>query len=355
MLTFKPFISRTLRRLGFDTHYTQRAVRSWELEPACESERPAAIFEEDDLKRVTSAAPHTTLELQFDQLRVGRYRHPARLAHLFRNVMMVDGHFFTARLVHPMAYRPLPGVSTNSLPEIASGVLGTSEYGNKYFGHWFCDDVPMSRTASQFGAVYGHVNSDNRLIGHQRDYANFFDWKIQLVENAHFRELTILDWSPMTPRHCERLIDMRLRLPVDRTRLSNPGVMLLRHTSGQQRVLDNESEIADIARARGFQVLDPMTSSVAQLVEACSNAQVLMGVEGSHLAHGFLPLAPSGTLLTFQPPFKFDHFWKGRCDCIGARYAFIVGLQTSQAGFTIEPDRVRRMLDRLEAMRSVVA
>ena len=350
MLTVKPFVSRALRRLGCDTHYKSCALRSWEFEPACESERFAAIFEEEDLQRVTSTAPHTTLEYQVEQLRAGRYRHAARRAHLFRHAVMVDGHIFTLRMVHPMAFGPMPGVSLNSLAEIDSGVLGTSEYGNKYFGHWFCDDVPMSITAREFGKVYGHANSDNRLIGHQQAYAEIFGWGIELVANAAFRELTILDWSPMTPRQGERFAAMRGRLMMPSETPAHPGVMLLRHTSGQQRVLGNESEIADMVRARGFRVVDPLKSTVAELIDACAGSKVVMGVEGSQLAHGFLPmLAPGGTLLTLQPPFKFDHFWKGRCDAIGARYAFIVGSQTSENGFTIDVDRVQKMLDRLDA------
>lgn len=348
MLTASPLISRTLRRLGFDCDFTQHAARSWEIEPACKSERLAAVFDDEDLQKVTLVAPHTTLDLQVEQLRAGSYQCSARKAHLLKDVSMVGGHFFKLRMVHSMAHRPLPAVSIRPTQKIEAGVLGTSEYGNKYFGHWFCDDVLMSRTAQQFGTVYGHVNADNRLFGHQPRYADLFDWNINLLENAHFRELTILDWSPMTPRHGERFVDLRSRLPIDRSK-HNPGVMLLRATSGQQRVLSNELQIAEIVRARGFEVLDPMTSTVDQLVRACSNARVVMGVEGSHLAHGFLPLAPGGTLFTFQPPFKFDNFWKGRCDCVGARYAFVVGTQTSDAGFEVDAYQVQRMLDRVQA------
>lgn len=353
MLTVKPFISRALRRLGFDTHYRRRATRSWEFEPACESERYAAIFDEADLQRVTSTAPHTTLGYQLEQLRPGRYYHPARRVHLFRNAVMVDGHIFTMSMVHPIAHRPLPGVVARAAEEVRSAALGTSEYGNKYFGHWFCDDVPMTLTARQFGDVYGHVNSDNRLIGHQGRYAELFDWRIRLVENAFFRELMIIDWSPMTPRQNDRFSQMRTRLGFDAAAPTHPGVMLLRHRSGQERVLDNEADIAEVARSRGFRVLDPLASPVDELVAACANARVVMGVEGSQLAHGFLPMiAPGGTLLTFQPPFKFDHFWKGRCDCIGARYAFVVGAQTAEAGFRVDVDQVQRMLDRLQAVPS---
>lgn len=351
MLTIKPFVSRALRRTGFATDYRQRADRSWEIEPGCESKRLSAIFDEDDLKRITNTAPYTTLDFQVEQLRAGRYQHPARRAHLFRNAEMVDGHLFTMRMVHAMAFKRLPGFSTKPRLDIAGGALGTSEYGNKYFGHWLCDDISMSMTARQFGTVVGHVNSDNRLIGHQAAYAKLLDWDIRLLESAHFRELTILDWSPATPFHAERFAALRNKLPIEQPSRPNRGVLLLRHSSGQRRILANESAIAELVRDRGFHVIDPMTSSVEDLVKVCSHARVVMGVEGSQLAHGFLPMAtPGGTMLTLQPPFKFDNFWKSRCDCVGSRYAFIVGTQVDEAGFTVEVDQVSRMLDRIEAV-----
>lgn len=352
MRTIRPFLSRTRRRLGFDADYRTHASRSQEIEPACESERFEAIFDEDDLLKVTSTASHTTLRYQIEQLRAGRYRHPRRCVHLLKNVVMVDGHLFTMRMVHPMAHAPLPSFSSEPLEEVSVGALGTSEYGNKYFGHWLLDDVPMTSTARQFGDVYGHVNSDNRLEGHQADYAGRLEWDIRLVRNVLFRELHILDWSPMTPRQSSRYDELRRRLhPKKPHVVPKPGVMLLRGSSGQHRILVNENAIADVARARGFQVLDPMISSVSELVDACADAALIIGVEGSQLAHGFLPmLHPGATLLTLQPPFKFDHFWKSRCDCVGARYAFIVGTQTGNTSFRIETTRVERMLDRLQTV-----
>ena len=354
MLTVAPFVSRSMRRLGFESGVQRHAVRSWEIEPASETEQFAAIFDADDLERVVGTARYTTLEFQLRRLRADTIRHPPRYAHLLRGVSMVEGHLFTMRMVHPLAHRPLPNVSAKRLPNIPSGVVGTTEYGNKYFGHWLLDDIPMSLTARDFGEVYGHVNADNRLTAHQLSYADLFDWNIHLIENAFFRELTVLDWSPMTSRQGERYRNLRSRLQLPFATDAQAGVMLLRGATGQQRVLGNESAIAEMAAARGFQIVDPMVSSVPEIIKACANARIVMGVEGSQLAHGFLPMAPGGCLLTFQPPFKFDHFWKERCDCIGARYAFQVGTQTGEAAFEVSVGRVRRMLDRLQTTVATV-
>jgi capsular polysaccharide biosynthesis protein len=116
-----------------------------------------------------------------------------------------------------------------------------------------------------------------------------------------------------------------------------------------QRRLVNEAEIAERVAQRGFIVLDPSVSSAQEIIDACSEVDIVMGVEGSHLSNGLMWMARSGTLLVLQPPQRFVTVLKDHCDNLGMRYAFIVCDRVSADDFGAAPDVVERTLDRISA------
>jgi len=351
MLTIAPFVSRTLRKFGVDANYRRSAAKSWQIEPACETSCLPTLYDEHDIDRVTGVPTHTSLRYQIGRITRRKTAHPPRHAHLLRDVVMVDGHLFKWKMVQPLADRPLPGVSWRQQREIGCGTLACTEFGNRFFGHWLCDDVPLALSAAGMGEAYGHVGRENRLSPHQTAYTETLCPRVELLDNAVFRELVIFEHAPESHHQRARYDELRRRLCAGRRRRpDHPGVMILRGRSGQRRVLVNEHAVAELAARRGFTVIDAMSASADELVDACMDARILLGIEGSHLAHGFLPLHPGGAVFTLQPPFKFDHFWKERCDCVGAHYAFVVGTTVDEIDFEVDLDKVSRMLDRLEKL-----
>jgi capsular polysaccharide biosynthesis protein len=110
--------------------------------------------------------------------------------------------------------------------------------------------------------------------------------------------------------------------------------------------MTNEPAVAAALSARGFKILDPMRLQAAELVQACANAQIVVGIEGSHLAHGIVAMRRGGTLVALQPPARFSSIWKGICEGRDLRYAFAVGHPQGQ-DFSIDIDALNRLLDRV--------
>ena len=72
--------------------------------------------------------------------------------------------------------------------------------------------------------------------------------------------------------------------------------------------------------------------------------QVVVGVEGSHLLHGLWTIAERGAMLVLQPPFRFNNVGKNYTDCLGQRYAFVIG-HPQEGGFVIQLDEFKTVLD----------
>jgi capsular polysaccharide biosynthesis protein len=109
----------------------------------------------------------------------------------------------------------------------------------------------------------------------------------------------------------------------------------------------NEIELAEHLRERrGFRILDVTRDDVPTIVAGCAGARVVIGVEGSNLAHGLITMQTGGALVTLQPPDRFSGVLKRTTDMAGMDFAFVVG-QAEPGGFRVDPVEVERTLDLL--------
>jgi len=169
----------------------------------------------------------------------------------------------------------------------------------------------------------------------------------EVIEDANVDRLVIIDDTGQNAYKRERLLRLRALAKPYGSANPAPGVMLLRGQGGANRKLVNESEIADLARDRGFTVLDPAITDAEEILRVCTGVKIVLGVEGSQLTNGMLWMDARGTLVALQPPQRFCVVLKDWCDAIGSRYAFVVGHESGPTEFSIDPDGVRRLLDRL--------
>ncbi len=184
-----------------------------------------------------------------------------------------------------------------------------------------------------------------QVSAHVVQYEHLLDMAPCRVSGAFFRELIIFDdYGQNRHKRC-RFSSLREKLSKHIDITPHEGVFVLRGNSGTRRVLRNEIEIAERLKAtRGFRIVDPMTSSVTDILSACFGAQMAVGVEGSHLIHAVMTLRPGSSLLTLMPPFRFCTVLKDVADREGLKFGFVVG-RPIENDFIVDPEEVERTID----------
>jgi hypothetical protein len=268
---------------------------------------------------------------------------PPTMGFRVRDVTLVDGILYAGSAVRHLRRRTrrlAPRLQANAVSRPA---LFESWPGNRWFGNWLADDCVTYPLAEKFGCP---VTTQPLGGSHAAEYERDLGMAPVRVADTWFDELILFDDSSHNECKRERASNLRRRL-VGEEPPRHPGVFLLRGASGDRRELTNEAEIAGrLAANRGFQVLDPLTAPLSQIVEACGGAQVIAGVEGSHLVHGLMLMPEGAQALIIQPPDRAVSVLKLITDRQRCDFAFVVARQAEEPStFTADADELERTLD----------
>jgi capsular polysaccharide biosynthesis protein len=128
------------------------------------------------------------------------------------------------------------------------------------------------------------------------------------------------------------------------TRLTPPAVneaplfLYLRRNSSSRRFI-NQSEVEQVFRARGFQIVVPEDLSVQQQIELFSRAKVIAGPSGAAIAN--LVFAPRGcqilVLAAINRHWPF-HYWLNMAHAAGHRLQYLFGQVAGSSPHPAHPD-----------------
>ena len=331
------------RLVGTPPCLFDQAVEEWTVSPATQLRRQAAVMLDNQLDRIraTEFAPMGVV-VQGLKGSGDEYVGPTT-ARRFRGVLLCNGVLRRGRArMHLEPHQDRRAGQDGPQIEL-TGAIYDSWVGRKWFGNWLLDDCLTWMLAEPYGAVTVAPAGS----GHVPDYEARLGLKSQRVRNAYFTELILFDDLPNNPGKGERAGTLRRRLIKGQPGPDVPGVFIRRGVKGARRVLTNEDDLADIlAGVCGFRVVEPERATVDELVAACSGARVIVGVEGSQLAHGLAVMPDHAALLTLQPPDRVTTALKLMTDRRNQRFAAVIG-EPAQGGFTVPVEDVRRTLDLL--------
>jgi Glycosyltransferase 61 len=317
------------------------AVNSWEIAPGETSIAPPAFFLPNQLERVTGWAfanehPRRAMEGGIS------VNHSPTHGFLVKDVWLIDGALYKDDAHSWLAPRSSSLLRVRVECEIDRGALFCTASGNKYFASWLKDDCVTYPMACAEGTP---ITTAQPVYSHTPGYEDWIGMKPTRLHNAFFRELVVFeDFGQNHHMHLRfRAISDRLLSHVKA--IPHPGVFILRGGTGELRLLHNEVDLAEYLHTqRGFRILDPTKADVPTIVATCAGARTVVGVEGSQLIHGILLLQPGCSLLTLQPPNRFERSYKHLTDRDHQHYGFVVG-HAEGKGFRIDPDEVERTLD----------
>lgn len=340
-VSFRPassVLNKLLRRPNAEL--ISAATESWEIAPGTEVPVRPAICLPGQLDRIRGSEFGTIDEVIRDFRGDFVSMQGPTMGYRVKDVLLADGSLYADGAMRHLRGRANWKPAATPAREFDTASIYESWMGNRWFGLWLANDCPTYRLAQETG----HPFTTGQPTGHKQDYEVQLGMAPQRGSSAWFRELHVFDDASNNRHKRQRADAMRDRLSHD-AMPPHPGVFLLRGSTGDPRVLLNEWRIAErLGRARGFQILDPSHASVDEIVYVCANAQVVAGVEGSHLNHGFAVMPPNACALAIFPPTRAVSVMKMLTDRQEQDFAVVIGEGNDEA-FTADIDDIERTLD----------
>jgi hypothetical protein len=310
--------------------------------PAENVEVPPAVYLPGQLERVTSSPLESTKELEIDQVTRRKVTHAATIGYHIRDAVIIDGQIYAKRLKYPL--RVTPSVASKQIPpvELKKAALASSLLGNKYFGHWLRDDC-LTYMLSEERSVPLCIEP-SFAAPHLKKYQEYFGQEWRFMQSAYIDHLIVFqDYGQNSSklrryRHLNEKIVQRFS-----GRRKTPFTYLRRGNTGASRSIENEFELIEMLSRRGFVVADLEKDSLEEILEILVNSQVVVSMEGSHLAHCVFSVPSRSGILVLQPPDRFASIHRGWAICQGVEFGFVVGSRGS-SGYIFSGPEIERTL-----------
>jgi len=346
MINAIPLKRRVLRILTGRQTYQEVSDKCWTLCPSESAPSPPAIYLDGELDKVSAVQENTSHDYQMEKIRGKRAEHAPTLAYRIRNAHVLDGYVYKGAMKHPLVATKESLFSLGGTDYIPKAAITCTLCGNHFFGHWMRDDLTLTLAAQQFAEA---ITVARKLYTHEPEYRHLYGIQARSFTRVQCDELIVIDDFGQNQFKRERYELLRSRLKVLEPLHSSYGVMIRRGISGVQRLLTNEAEVEQFLMTRGFTIIDPERMSATEIVRRILGAKIVVGTEGSHMVHGIFPMANHGTILTLQPPYRFNNVFKDYTDSLDMHYAFVVG-KPAPDGFTIALEDLARTLDKIETL-----
>lgn len=296
----------------------------------CPAGRVAAInpvVYEDHVRRIRSGPLDLTKDVVLRKLKRQFFNFSAVEALTLHNVWVLEGALYHTRthLQFRRQHVQRPGIFPfGPVGELERAALASTMMGMTWWGHWVIDDIPYQMLAEKFGTsimhprpAYYHEPGLRTLLGLQSP-AQYGVIKC--------REMVVCIEHGINPDKVRRFAEIREKLVYGPN--GHSRVYVRRGDWGKRRSLINEAELIAQLERHGFVVIETKGRSVDEIVSKCRGAEIVVGVEGSHLLLALLAMQHEGKVILLNPPY--------RVDTILADFALFWGLRSGM--FVCEPD-----------------
>jgi|JRYL01.1.fsa_nt_gb hypothetical protein len=348
-----PRLTRLGLRLlaGHAVDLDQAAAATWTLAPAEEGPIAAALHLPNQQRRIVALSPWRTDEAERNLVEGGTARHAASRAFLLKNVTLAGSHLYCGPAKIRCGPRDEEWFRRSPWVRRSTAHLTGTFASTGYFANFVLDelalDLALPADAPRVTAVpnrFEHAAGYRQMLGIARPDA---------LPMARFAELTCYQDFAQHSHKAARYRELRNRIRRAVGRRQPPtGIFLDRGESGEPRRIGNREEVLECFLSAGFRILRPSEMSAEDIVSAMIDAPIVAGVEGSHLAHGVYTIADGGTFLVIQPPDRFAMTYKEFTDCMGMRFAFVVG-EGAGDGFHVPTDDILATLDLIDRQPGV--
>ena len=345
-MTLSPLRALILRKLlKINRSYREVSERTWVLSAAESRISPPAFYREEDLARVTATMGDTNIAYEMSRIRGGRSEHGATVAYELRDVHLIDGALYKGAMMKQLVRRPRRYMARDVPVTTGPVALVGTFYGSVYFGHWITDDLTLQLAAESLAPPF---IADRPSYGHEPGYCKLLGIDQHRLSDARFDRLIMLDDVGQNAYKRRRYAELRDRLQKSAPSSGSELVYIRRGSAGarERRSLMNIEAVESYLESQGFVIVDPDRLSAAEIAASIVGASVVVGVEGSHMAHAIYAVREGGALCMMQPPYRFNNVFKDYADCLAFAYSFTVGTEVS-GGFTVDLGDLERVITKV--------
>lgn len=342
MLNTPLLTHRFLRLFTPRIDYRGICEKHWVIENGSVNNTRPAIMIPGQLDKVTGVHKETTLSQEYIRIRGGRVEHAPTIAYDLGRSFLRGPTLYKGPIKKSLQPGPEKFYLNYAPVEIKEGAIACSYNGNRYFGHWLTDDITQGYLASEYSLP---ITTQRIQYQHEPGFSNIFNYHPDQIHNANINKCIVFQDFAQNASKRRRYEILRDCVCAQFPPSNFPGAMILRGKSGKGlRLLENESEIAEICESRGFVIIDPQNLTVEQVMKNLSGTNVVVGVEGSQLAPAVYALKVGAAIVTLQPPNLFNNVFKDYADCLDMHYGLLVG-SARPMGFHIDIEEFQRTLD----------
>jgi hypothetical protein len=302
---------------------------------------------EGAVQRITSLSPWRNWDAEQLLIKGGPTTRRATRAWVLEDVSIVNPIVYVGAGRFRVGYGPDSwlGPKREHYVELDRAALVSTWSGSKWFGAYLLDDFPMELLAPSETKISLEVLA----YRHEPEYRQLLDLVPQppRIRHGKIKQMVYYEDPGINAHKADRYRTLRARIRErmpDRTAANGPLIYLKRGRSGDPRMLLNEDEVENLLTRMGFEIIEPSSVSVNEIVHRTMDARCVVSVEGSHKSHCIYTLADSGALVILQPPDRFALPYKDFTDALGMRCGFVVGIEC-EGGFRVLPDELERVLN----------
>ena len=354
-ISFSPLVSRLGGRFS-KRSFESVALERIEVSPRQSLPTPSkAIYVETDLDRVVGFYPGNSWRVERVRLD-GVVEAGPCVAYRLPPMALLNGCLCSIRppfrhsmstSVDPLVFRA-PGKTA----ELESVAFATTYAGAQYFGHFISDDLALVPLCGEFAPpamVTQKVES-----GHKLEYRDVLGLDWMNVWSARVERPWIFRDAELTDSKINRIKIFREKIRSSAADLKSSDaqrVYFRRRGDGADRAPSNEEALEERLLAEGWRVIAPGKLPLADIISVLRNATLVAGVEGSNPLHAIYGLCESSAMLLIQPPMRFNLVLKEMCERMGLRFAFVVGIATSETQWEVDIDQFLRVSDLADRTR----
>ena len=311
-----------------------------------------AIYLKEDLKKVKGIAFGAPIEDEINVLNKSTYSSGPFIQYKLQNMLILKNRLYFEN--YKYALNPLEKTirfyKTKSIKEFESAAFSSMRISTCFFGHWLHEELQLI----DYLQGKEKIVSSSDLIGQKLEIKKLFELEFSYVPFAKIKTVEMFHgWQ-----HTQIQKDIFHKYKQKISKLSHVTfpkqikiVYLARGESGSKsnRIFLNENQLIEqLHKHYDIKRFVAESTPILELYSAIYNADIILGIEGSQMAHAIIAGRPGATLLCIQPPYRFYNPFKTYCEDAKLAYAFIVAdLGPNDNMFTVNINKIKNLFDKI--------